>query len=189
MIACWKCAEQIQDAAVACRFCNANQSSLERNRAAQDRVAAQLADEKSKDRKKNLLILIGLVPFIWLVSQCSTSPSDLEQSQQTTDVLPMISVSASQLVKAYDENEVRAQQDYGNHILDVTGVVGSITLDITNDPTINFDVGGTLTGVSVDFAEGQSQFVAELKKGQTITVRCNEISEVQGSPVLRQCVL
>jgi thymidine kinase len=27
---CWKCAEEIQDAAVACRFCGTNQASLDR---------------------------------------------------------------------------------------------------------------------------------------------------------------
>ncbi len=27
---CWKCAEEIQDEAVACRFCHANQTSLDR---------------------------------------------------------------------------------------------------------------------------------------------------------------
>jgi hypothetical protein len=187
MIACWKCAEQIQDAAVACRFCNANQASLERTRMISDEISA--SNSKSRGAKKNLFALGGIIGLVWLANQCSTSPSDLQQSQQTSEVLPIISVSASELVKAYDENEVRAQQDYGNHILDVTGVVGSITLDITNDPSISFDVSGTLTGVSVDFAEGQSQFVAELKKGQTITVRCNEISELVARPVLRGCVL
>lgn len=37
---CWKCAEDIQDAAVACRYCGTNQASLDRHN-----YTAQSSDE------------------------------------------------------------------------------------------------------------------------------------------------
>lgn len=81
---------------------------------------------------------------------------------------PAISITASELIAAYDENEVAADGKYKNKNLEVTGTIASIGSGI-NDPYIVLRDGDSYIGIQCYF-ENQSG-LANLKKGDQITIK------------------
>lgn len=99
---------------------------------------------------------------------------------------PPIDVTAKDLQRAYDANEVAADQQYRGRVLRVTGSVRSIDKDFTDQPIVwlrTRDFGGVMS--YFDDASGP----ASLRKGQKVTVRCVGGGRTIDSPVLRRCVL
>jgi len=98
-------------------------------------------------------------------------------------------VTPEQLRAAYERNEVAAQEQYGAKFLRMTGVLHSIELDLTDDPTLSFETGQPYEQVNVNLAEGQKDAAMKLGKGEKATVLCGKISEVLGTPVLGDCTI
>ena len=110
-------------------------------------------------------------------------------AQAEAEAARVLKVSPVELRRAYDENEVAAQAKYGGHPLEVTGVVSAILLDVTDDPIVVFESGDRFNQVQAGFNKEAGAATAALKKGQTVTVRCERMAEVMGRPVLSACVL
>ncbi len=97
-----------------------------------------------------------------------------------------IEVTTDDLAKAYDENEMAAQQRFGGRWLRVTGTVRSIALDISDEPIVNFE-SSTLLPIQATFVDEAMASTGTLKKGQIATLFCSEVSEVLGTPMLGGC--
>ena len=98
-----------------------------------------------------------------------------------------VRVSSAELARAYAANEAAAQIEYQDKLLLVSGVVTDITLDFADDPVISLP--GTDEFTDVNVALDDKRVAAGLAKGQSISVLCNSVSEVLGSPQLSECVL
>lgn len=93
-------------------------------------------------------------------------------------------VTAAELAAAYDENEVKADEKYKGHKVEVTGVVSGIDSSIGDEPVVR------LAGKSFDSVMAHDvpkRDAANLKKGESVTLVCKADGEVIGSPVLRNC--
>lgn len=95
-------------------------------------------------------------------------------------------VTIKMLQEAYDANEAKAQRDYGDQMLAITGVVESVTLDLTDDPTVTLADDGRSINASFDKEKG-GEATAELRKGQRATLACNQVTETLGTPALSDC--
>lgn len=76
-------------------------------------------------RKKNKILLpvVGLVLVVvifYLMNEYSRSVANL------ADITPQEKMDATELAKAYDENEMAADKKYAGKIIEVTGVISSI---------------------------------------------------------------
>jgi hypothetical protein len=80
----------------------------------------------------------------------------------------------------------RERPNYGK-TLDVTGLITGITLDISNDPTIQMEGTNQFLPVQARFDKSYSVRISSLSKGQQITVRCSSVDTVLSSPVLDKC--
>ena len=98
-------------------------------------------------------------------------------------------VSSVELARAYNANEVNAQNTYGGKTLDVTGTITGVKLDLFNDPVIEMEGVNEFLPVQATFDKSYSKKVSALSKGQEITVRCTEITEVISAPMLSACTL
>lgn len=110
-------------------------------------------------------------------------PASLIASAAAVKVVP------EDLRAAYAANEVSAQQRYGARTLEVTGKIHDITLDLTDDPVLQFRTAKDYDTVHASFGKEAAGAVGALAKGQTVTVRCLKVSEVMGTPMLSDCVL
>ncbi len=115
----------------------------------------------------------------------STSASSTEPET------PAIEVSANELLKAYNDNEVGANAKYKGKVLLINATVDSISADFNDDPFLVLKAGG-----QYEFSQPQAHLVksehdkaAELKKGQKITLKCIGNSEIAGTPMLDKCVI
>ena len=99
-----------------------------------------------------------------------------------------LTVSSDQLYRAYDANEIGADQQYRDQILRVTGAVQSINKNILDDPYVVLWTPNEFMGTHCQFT-GDGAGLARVSKGDHISVRCRGAGKVVGSPILRDCVL
>ncbi|MCL1861862.1 MAG: OB-fold putative lipoprotein [Proteobacteria bacterium] len=93
-----------------------------------------------------------------------------KQTEKANDA-DVIKVSARDMIKAYDANEVSADGMFKGKIVEVTGRVGSIGKDITDNPYIAIDTGDVIRSVQCFFQKSAESELARVSKGQRITIR------------------
>jgi tRNA(Ile2) C34 agmatinyltransferase TiaS len=108
-----------------------------------------------------------------LLSSCGDSnPSDVANS--TKDAVkqeaPAIVISAPVLAKAYDDNEVSADNTYKGKKVKISGTIEDIGKDIVDAPYITLSSGEEFSAVTVQCMIDDHASVAALKKGQRVTV-------------------
>lgn len=96
-------------------------------------------------------------------------------------------ITSVELARAYESNEVRAQQTYGDRDLLVTGRVTGVTLDFMDKPVVQLSSVNEFLSVQADLND--KSVAAGLDKGQTITILCTEVTEVVSAPQLSGCEL
>ncbi len=117
--------------------------------------------------------------------------ADQEREQQMQEAVSKRAsakkVTAIELSKAYEKNEMAAQNQFGDQLLEVSGVVDGVDLDFSNDPVIKLKAGNPFLPVSVYLTEATADAAANFQKGQKITVLCESVSEVISMPQLKDC--
>ena len=100
-----------------------------------------------------------------------------------------VSVTAIELYGAYQANEARAQRDYGNRPLEVTGTVESISLGLGDEPFLELFTGNQFMAAHVELTkEGQAASV-DLSRGDEVRLLCEGVSEIGGRPMLKDCAI
>lgn len=110
----------------------------------------------------------------------NSSPAELAPAADA------IEISARDLYRAYDANEVAADSQYKGKALRVTGTVESVDSDMMDNAVVQLRAGDFQ---SVNVQGLQQEVAASLSKGQSITVSCTGAGEIIGSPVLDDCAL
>lgn len=97
-------------------------------------------------------------------------------------------ISSSELYRAYKANEVSADEKYKGRKLAITGTIESIGKDIIKNPYVSFKE-DYLQGITCYFSENDNKIIAQLSKGEEITI----IGECRGltltNVVIRNCKL
>lgn len=138
-----------------------------------------------------VLIALGVI----LVVGTLATPYDEQAKKAEAEVVAAAPVpedrqiTSVDLARAYDANEVSAQQFANAGPLQVTGRVEAIELDLTDDPVVRLQGKDDYSHVSVYFDDSATDSAATLSKGETLTVVCTRVSEVIGYPQLNDCVL
>ncbi len=102
---------------------------------------------------------------------------------------PGVAVTPQQLVTAYADNEVRAQQQYGAQLLLVSSMVDAIKLNSSDKPFLNLSWKGSLLPVQLSFEPGYEADASSIEKGKSYSFECLKVSEVLGTPMLSRCRL
>jgi len=122
----------------------------------------------------------------------STNSSDRTKDESTNsnntqrEESPIIKVSALQLYSDYDANEVSADNKYKGKTLQVSGVVGEIRKDFTNNIIVELKVSDIFKKVDCRFGKDNSE-TADLSKGQKVTILGKCSGFILKSVQLKEC--
>lgn len=180
--ACPRCAETIKDKAVACRFCG-------------HQIGAPIAPMPAPKSRKRWPLIVGVIFGLFLLlnlAMCmarapgtASAPGNAPDGAVTAE--PPIHVTAMELWRAYDRNEAAAQAKYGEHSLLVDGTIKSIDLDILDNPQVVLRTGNEFQSAQAALADASKLKAPQLKKGQKISLLCTSVSEIVGTPMLKDC--
>jgi hypothetical protein len=113
----------------------------------------------------------------------ASNPADVDLAAGEGATEPL-KVSAVQLARAYDSNEARAQQAYGDQQLLVTGTVAGVDLDLTDDPVVQLATDNEFMPASAYLVNEDKPRASDLDKGQKVVLLCQSVSEVMSMPQL-----
>lgn len=103
----------------------------------------------------------------------STSQSDVSQESAKQPPIPVISVTAAQLMSEYDANELAADQKYKGKVVKITGKVNSIQKMMGSSfVTLGSGKEFEIQSVQAFFDESYEGKLAQLQKGQSLTIQC-----------------
>lgn len=145
-----------------------------------------------KSRKSVLIIypILLIVSFIGVVTTADLEPSNekVAASEEQEDKKPKsdskpakekkketpkeetISITAGDLYQAYEDNEIAADKNYKGKLLEVTGTISDFGVDVFGTSYIKLDTGGPFKDTQVFFKKGEDDKIAELSKGESVTV-------------------
>ncbi len=119
------------------------------------------------------LIVLGILGSF--IGKNTNSPG-MAQEEAESPVVEAISITAEQLYKEYESNEVAADQKYKNKILNLSGTIRDIGKTIGDKPYINFATGRFTHQVMVSFpAKVYDNQLATYSNGMQLdlTGKCN----------------
>jgi len=80
-----------------------------------------------------------------------------------------IEITASELYRAYEANEVSADEQYKGKRMAITGVVGNIGKDILDNPYLSLKV-DYFQSVNCYFSDKNNKIISQISKGQKVTI-------------------
>lgn len=171
LIKCGECGTECSSEAAACPKCAHPISGR----------LPQAGQEKKKGIGKIAILgcagLAGLCLVFGVIGSIMKPPTTGKGARANTGNGPpaappqAIQVSPSQLVQAYDGNEIAADQSYKGKMLRVTGTVESIRKDLMDNIFVTLESGHVMRKVQVFFDDSYAGKIAQLSKGTRITVR------------------
>ncbi len=142
-----------------------------------------------------IIYFIGLALLGAGLAGAATEGARIRQEQtvnEVTTAVNTVNVTATQLVSDYEANEVAADGKYKGKILEISGVIDSISKDVLNTPQIILSSGrnDTFRSIQCSFAANQEGELAVLAKGKAIVIRgkCNGLMGnvlIEGSMIVK----
>ncbi len=71
-----------------------------------------------------------------------------------------VKVTAKELFRAYEANEMAAQQTYGDKLLEVTGIIDGVDLDISDTPIVKLRTDNQYMSASVYLTDATQSFAS-----------------------------
>ena len=102
---------------------------------------------------------------------------------------PELNISATELINAYKENEVKADKMYKGKIVEVNGIVDGIDSDMDDKAVVRLSDGDEFSFDNVQCCiddENQDK-ACELEKGQNVTIIGEASGEIVGTPFIKDC--
>ena len=161
-------------------------------------------------RHKVLTVICGLVIIGALgsitggnsnnkISDSKQTSVSVEDSNKQTNVStensnkkqmePELNISATELINAYKENEIKADKMYKGKIVEVNGIVDGINSGIDDKAIVILSDGDEFSFDNVQCCiddENQDK-ACELKKGENVTIVGRADGEIAGTPFIKDC--
>lgn len=136
------------------------------------------------DRERSVLKAMFIMDFDSLMNGSEAILSPLWEQH-----LNVINVTSDKLQSDYENNEVAGDQQYRGKALLVSGIVMSINRGIGENYYVCLNGGSNMfIQPHARMSEGDKNYLANLQKGQTITLVCMGNGMLMGSAILNQCV-
>lgn len=140
-----------------------------------------------------ILIVIAVIFGKDETAQSNNNATTENNSQNVSNEAaePPVDVTADQLLNAYKNNEVSANQQFKGKTLLVSATIDSIQAGFNDEPYISLKAGGEIefNQPQAHLADSELSKAATLSKGQKVKLLCVGNSEIAGSPMLADCVI
>ena len=102
---------------------------------------------------------------------------------------PELSISATELINAYKENEIKADKMYKGKIVEVNGIVDGINSGIDDKAIVILSDGDEFSfdNVQCCIDNDNQDKACELEKGQNVTIIGEASGEIAGTPFIKDC--
>lgn len=91
----------------------------------------------------------------------------------------VVSATADQIARDFSDNALKANKKYANKPLHISGTVDGIR-ESGSDYIVGLDAEGTLLGISVEVLDSALDAVADLNKGDYVTMYCMNLEDSLG---------
>jgi hypothetical protein len=134
------------------------------------------------------MIIVGIFVLGLLMPKTNNNSSDSNSSDASVSTADLpLAVTAAELYNAYDKNEASAQNYFGMQQLLVSGVVEKVTLDFTDDPVVLLKTPNHFMSAQAALADEAKSDGAKLNPGDEVKLLCKHVTELAGTPMLKQC--
>lgn len=201
MIVCPDCSKEMSDSAPICPHCGK-------------------PNVKTEERSVSILLGIGIflipiifawftlrkghttkakvISFVWLAITLiiGLSQDDNSTSSGSSPSVSAISneevmqVNIRDILYAYKENEVGADNMYKDNLIEVTGIIGNIKKDILDNLYVTLGTGAQfeIPQVQAFFDDSMNSRLGQLRKGTKLTVTCR-VDGLMMNVIARDCVI
>ncbi len=135
------------------------------------------------------IVFVGIVVIAIFAGGSSDKKEKSNEEQAVKPEVPMESVTAQDIAKAYDENTVAADLRFKGKKFKVTGTVSDINTDFMGDPYVTLRGANQFTAPHFAFDKDNASVLAKLKKGEKITLVCTGKGDVAKTPMSGDCAL
>lgn len=154
-----------------------------------------MAEETPKPKKpiykRWWVWVLGLIVLFIIIGVSNGGSKDAQNNNSQTkssEQQPeqVISVTATKLAADYDANEVAADEQYKNKLVQVSGTIKDIGKDILDTPYVALYTGNLITSVQCMFDKADSSKLVNLAKNQKITLT-GRVSGKLGNVLVKDC--
>ena len=110
------------------------------------------------------IVVVGLIGGIYAYTEYNRKPADLSTAKAD------ISISATQLLAEYSQDEKAANAKYLNKVTSVQGVLKSIDKDHTGSISLSLDAGDPLSAVSCELDPRHLADADQVHNGDSVIV-------------------
>ncbi len=143
--------------------------------------------------QRNTYIAIGLCVLILCLVAIFDNNNLSKSTANDNSVMevqePTIDTTAVNIFRAYDRNEIAADQEYTGRKIRVAGIVNEISSAYDNTAQVSLETDNRFKSVLTSGDRNFDAKAARLYKGQSIRMTCIGAGEVMGTPVLNNCVI
>ena len=97
-------------------------------------------------------------------------------------------ITSTELFNAYEANEVATDENLKGKLIEVSGTVDSIDKDAFDNIVIHLRTPNQFMSTSLQVDESEKGKAIALNKGTKVSIRCDKMMRVMGSPAGRDCV-
>ena len=119
----------------------------------------------------------------------NSNKKQMDENSNKKQMEPELSISATELINAYNENEVKADKMYKGKIVEVNGIVDGIDSGIDDKAIVRLSNGDEFSFDNVQCCiddENQNN-ACELKKGENVIIIGKADGEIAGTPFIKDC--
>lgn len=152
--------------------------------------AENTAPGKKKMGKGCVIVLAIIVVLIIIGAIAGGGEKEATSSDQQAAAAPEaapVAVTARELFDAYQANEAKAQQTYGDQRLLVSGTVNGVDLDFSDKPVVKLQTSNEFMSAQASLTEASQPKAKDLNKGEQVSLLCTGVGEVIGTPMLKDC--
>lgn len=171
LITCKECKKEVSKSAKVCPHCGVSKPAATKG----DTVKGFFG-----------LVIIIFGAFIWLGSDNDKGSGKVITPEPSKEI---VSYTAVQLSKAYEENEVATDEALKGKLVNITGRVQSIDKDYSDSIIVKLRTLNEYMPASMDITDKQKALAASLRKGDKISITCEKMSRLVGEPYGRDCVI